>query len=46
MNAQELAIWSMAVGAIAAMALARLADLIVRPTLSQVHSLAYLTLPY
>ena len=41
MNAQELMIWSMALGAIAAMALARLTDLMVRPTLSQVQGVAY-----
>jgi GGDEF domain-containing protein len=41
MNAQELMIWSMALGAIAAMALARLADLMVRLTLSQVQGVAY-----
>jgi GGDEF domain-containing protein len=41
MNAQELIIWSMSLGAIATMALARLADLIVRPTLSQVQGVAY-----
>jgi hypothetical protein len=41
MNAQELMIWSMAHGAIATMALARVADLMVRPTLSQVQGVAY-----
>jgi GGDEF domain-containing protein len=41
MNAQGLAIWSMALGAIAAVALARVADLIVRPTLSQLQGVAY-----
>jgi GGDEF domain-containing protein len=41
MTAQELAIWSMALGAIAAVALARLTDLMVRPTQSQVQGLAY-----
>ena len=41
MTAHELAIWSMALGAVAAVALARLADLIVRPSLSQLQGLAY-----
>jgi GGDEF domain-containing protein len=41
MNAQELAIWSMALGAIAAVALARAADLLARPTLSQAQGVAY-----
>lgn len=41
MNAQELAIWSMALGAIAAIALARVADLCVRPSLSQFQGVAY-----
>src|SRR4051812_21905145 len=41
MNAQELAIWSMALGAIAAVGLARLADFIVRRTLSQLQGVAY-----
>lgn len=41
MNAQELTIWSMALGAIAAVALARLADLCVRPSLSQLQGVAY-----
>lgn len=41
MNAQELAVWSMALGAIAAVALARVADLVVRPTLSQAQGVAY-----
>jgi GGDEF domain-containing protein len=41
MTAQELAIWSMALGAIAAVALARLTDLMVRPTHSQIQGLAY-----
>jgi GGDEF domain-containing protein len=41
MNSQEMAIWSMAVGAIAAMTLARLADLAMRPSLSQVQGTAY-----
>lgn len=41
MNAQELAIWSMALGAVAAVALARLADLVVRPSLGQAQGVAY-----
>jgi GGDEF domain-containing protein len=41
MNAQELAVWSMALGAIASVALARLADLFVRPSLAQVQGVAY-----
>jgi GGDEF domain-containing protein len=41
MGAQELAIWSMAIGAIAAVALARLADLFVRPSLAQGQGVAY-----
>ena len=41
MNAHELAIWSMALGAIGAVALARVADLIARPTLSQLQGVAY-----
>jgi GGDEF domain-containing protein len=41
MSAQELAIWSMALGAIAAVALARLADLFVRPSLAQGQGVAY-----
>lgn len=41
MSAQELTIWSMALGAIAAVALARLAELIVRPSRSQIQGLAY-----
>jgi GGDEF domain-containing protein len=41
MSAQELAIWSMAAGAIAAVALARLADLFVRPSLAQGQGVAY-----
>ena len=41
MVAYELAIWSMALGAIAAVALARLADLVVRPSRSQLQGLAY-----
>jgi GGDEF domain-containing protein len=41
MNAQELVIWSMALGAVAAVALARFADLLVRPSLAQVQGVAY-----
>lgn len=41
MSAHELAIWSMALGAVAAMALARTADLIVRPSLAQLQGIAY-----
>lgn len=41
MSAQELAIWSMAAGAIAAVALARLADLFARPSLAQGQGVAY-----
>jgi GGDEF domain-containing protein len=41
MGAQELAIWSMATGAIAAVVLARLADLFVRPSLAQGQGVAY-----
>ena len=43
MSAQELAVWSMALGAIAAVTLARLADLVVRPSISQVQGVAYHT---
>src|SRR4051794_8858814 len=41
MNAHGLAIWSMALGAIATVALARVADLGVRPTLSQLQGATY-----
>ena len=41
MSAHELTIWSMALGAVAAMALARTADLIVRPSLAQLQGIAY-----
>jgi GGDEF domain-containing protein len=41
MSAQELTIWSMALGAIAAVTLARLADMFVRPSLSQSQGVAY-----
>jgi GGDEF domain-containing protein len=40
-SAQELIIWSMALGAIAAVAMARFADLVARPSLSQVQGVAY-----
>lgn len=43
MNAQELAVWSMALGSIAAVALARTADLILRPSISQFQGVAYHT---
>jgi GGDEF domain-containing protein len=41
MSAQELIIWSMALGAIAAISIARFADLLARPSLSQVQGVAY-----
>ena len=41
MNAQELAVRAMALGAIAAVALARLADLVARPSISQFQGVAY-----
>jgi GGDEF domain-containing protein len=41
MGAHELAVWSMALGAIGAVALARLADLAARPSLAQVQGVAY-----
>lgn len=41
MSSRELAVWSMALGAIAAVALARLADLLARPSISQVQGVAY-----
>ena len=41
MNGHELAIWSMALGAIAAVGLARMADLVARPTLSQLQGVGY-----
>ena len=41
MSAHELTIWSMALGAIAAVALARIADLVARPSLSQAQGVAY-----
>jgi GGDEF domain-containing protein len=43
MSAQELTIWSMALGAIAAVALARVADLVARPSVSQAQGVAYHT---
>lgn len=41
MNPQELAVWSMALGSIAAVALARIADLAVRPSVSQLQGVGY-----
>ena len=41
MTAQELAIWSTALGAIAAVMLGRLADTLLRPSRAQVQSVAY-----
>ena len=41
MSTQELTIWSMALGAIAAIALARLADLFARPSAAQAQGVAY-----
>jgi GGDEF domain-containing protein len=41
LSTQELTIWSMALGALGAVVLARLADLIVRPSLSQAEGVAY-----
>jgi GGDEF domain-containing protein len=41
MNAQELTMWSMALGAIAAVALARLVDLVMRPSRAQIQGVAY-----
>jgi GGDEF domain-containing protein len=41
MRALELMIWSMALGAIAAVAAARLADLAARPSLSQLRAVTY-----
>lgn len=43
MSAHELTIWSMALGAIAAVALVRLVDTCMRPSLSQVQGVAYHT---
>jgi len=41
MSAQELTIWSMALGAIAAVALGRLAEYALRPTISQLQGVGY-----
>lgn len=41
MSSRELAVWSMALGAIAAVALARFADLLARPSISQIQGVAY-----
>jgi GGDEF domain-containing protein len=41
MNPQELAVWSMALGAVAVVALARAADYAARPTLSQLQGVGY-----
>ena len=41
MSAVEIMIWSLALGAIAAVALVRLADLAVRPSVSRAHSAAF-----
>jgi GGDEF domain-containing protein len=41
MNALELTIWSMALGAIAAVAIARSADLVARPSPSQLRGVGY-----
>lgn len=41
MSALELVIWSMALGAIAAVGVARLADLLVRPSEAQVRAVAF-----
>jgi GGDEF domain-containing protein len=41
MSALTMMVWSMALGAIAAVALARLGDLLARPSASQIRSLAY-----
>lgn len=41
MNAQVLSIWSMALGAVAAVALARFADAVLRPSQSQWQAVAY-----
>lgn len=41
MTAGEIIIWSLALGAIAAVALGRLVDLAVRPTVSRAHSAAF-----
>ena len=41
MNAQELTIWSMALGAIGAVALGRLVDFMLRPSVSQLQGVGY-----
>lgn len=41
MNALTLMVWSMALGAIAAVAVARAADLLARPSLSQLRAVSY-----
>jgi GGDEF domain-containing protein len=41
MNAQEVLVWGLSLGAIAALLLARLADLAVRPSLWQAQAVAY-----
>ncbi len=41
MDALTLLVWSMALGAIAALALARLADLAARPALSRLRAASY-----
>jgi GGDEF domain-containing protein len=41
MDALALVMWSMALGVIAALAVARLADLVARPTLSRLRAVAY-----
>lgn len=43
MNAVEIMIWSLALGAIAAVALVRVVDLAVRPSVSRLHSAAFHT---
>jgi GGDEF domain-containing protein len=43
MSAHELTIWSMALGAIAAVALARVADFLAQPSVSQLQGVAYHT---
>ncbi|MDB5873233.1 MAG: hypothetical protein JWQ07_2675 [Ramlibacter sp.] len=41
MGAQELVVWSMALGAIAAVALARMADMFMRPSMAQTQGVAF-----
>jgi len=41
MSIRELAIWSMALGAIAAVGMVRLADLVARPTMARAQGVAY-----